>query len=114
VSDHREAARLDLHGGLRADVLVPQPATVRQLSGDGMQVETGFPLQLDSVHDFRLTLGAQSLVVKGRVVHERISDVDRDVVIYRSGIEFVSASREVAAAIAEYVERLRQQRHPAG
>ena len=30
---------------------------------------TSFALQLDSVHDFRLTLHNRSIVVKGRVVH---------------------------------------------
>ena len=54
-----------------------------------MQVETGFPLQLDSLHDFRLTLGDRSVVVKGRIAHSRISDVDQDIITYRSGVEFI-------------------------
>lgn len=110
MSDQREASRLDVLGVLHGDVLVPQPATITQISGVGMQVETAFPLQLDSLHDFRLTAGDQSFVVKGRVVHSHISDVDRDVVIYRSGIEFADASQGVVAAIARLVERIRQQR----
>jgi hypothetical protein len=110
LRDHREAPRLDVLGVLHGEVLVPQPTVITQISCAGMRVETSFPLQLDSVHDFRLMLGDDSLVVKGRVVHAHISDVDRDAVIYLSGIEFVDASPGVVAAIAQHVERIRQQR----
>ena len=80
--------------------MVFQPTAVHQISQGGMQVETAFPLQLDSLHDFRLTLGDRSIVVKGRVAHSRISDVDQDGVTYRSGIEFIEPSERVAAVIA--------------
>ena len=69
--------------------MVFQPAGIRQMSRGGMQVETSFPLQLDSLHDFRLTLGDRSVVVKGRIAHSRISDVDQDIITYRTGVEFI-------------------------
>ena len=71
-----------------------------------MQVETGFPLQLDSLHEFRLTLKDRSIVVKGRIAHSRISDVDQDIITYRSGVEFIELSERVAAAIAEFVDEI--------
>jgi len=83
-----------------------QPSDVRQMSQGGMQVETGFPLQLHSIHDFRLTLGERSVVVKGRIAHSRISDVDQDIITYRSGVEFVDLSDRVADAIAHFVDAL--------
>ncbi|MEY4637120.1 MAG: hypothetical protein RJA55_2918 [Acidobacteriota bacterium] len=86
--------------------MVYQQTAVRQMSHGGMQVETAFPLQLDSLHEFRLTLGNRSVVVKGRVVHSRISDVDQDVITYRTGVEFVELSDRVAAAIAHFVDEL--------
>lgn len=86
--------------------MVFQPATVRQLSHGGMQVETGFPLQLDSLHDFRLSLGERFVVVKGRVAHSRISDVDQDIITYRTGVEFIELPERVAAAIASFVDEL--------
>jgi hypothetical protein len=76
------------------------------MSHGGMQVETSFPLQLDSLHDFRLTLGERSVVVKGRIAHSRISDVDQDIVTYRSGVEFIELPERVAAAIAAFVDEL--------
>jgi len=79
-----------------------------------MQVETGFPLQLDSLHDFRLTLGDLSVVVKGRIAHSRICDVDQDIITYRSGIQFIEPSEHVAAAIQHFVDELAKEKEKAG
>jgi hypothetical protein len=105
----RDSERIELLGGLSGEVMVFQAMRIRQISKGGMQIETGFPLQLDSLHDFRLTLpGGRSVVVKGRVAHARISDVDHDVVRYLSGVEFVEPSEHVVGVIAEVLEVLRQ------
>ena len=106
ASDKRDSERVELLGALQGEVMVFQPTAVRQMSHGGMQVETSFPLQLDSLHDFRLTLGDRSVVVKGRVAHSRISDVDQDIVTYRTGVEFIEPSERVAAAIAHFVDEL--------
>ena len=90
--------------------MVYQPAAIRQMSHGGMQVETSFPLQLDSLHDFRLTIGAQSVVVKGRIAHSRISDVDQDIITYRTGIQFIEPSERVAAAIQHFVDELAERK----
>lgn len=108
----RDTERIELLGALRGEVMVFQPTAVRQISKGGMQVETAFPLQLDSLHDFRLTLGDRSIVVKGRVAHSRISEFDQDGVTYRSGVEFIEPSERVASAISDFVELLRQERTP--
>ena len=78
-----------------------------------MQVETGFPLQLDSLHDFRLTLGELSVVVKGRIAHSRISDVDQDIITYLSGVQFIEPSEHVAAAIQHFVDALSKEKEKA-
>ena len=67
-------------------------------------------MQLDSLHDFRLTLGDRSVVVKARVVHSHISTVGSDRLTYRTGIEFVDVSEPVTEAIAGFVEALGAQR----
>jgi hypothetical protein len=76
----------------------------------GAQVETTISLQLDSLHEFRLTLGDRSVIVKGRVAHCSISDVDQELVTYRSGIEFVEPSERVLAAIAGFLHAIRDGR----
>lgn len=104
--DKRDTERIEILGELGGEVMVFQPMAIREISRGGAQVETSFPLQLDSLHDFRLTLGDRSIVIKGRVAHCSISDVDQEVVLYRSGIEFVEPPERVAGVIAEFIDAI--------
>jgi hypothetical protein len=90
--------------------MVFQPMTVRQISRGGAQVEATFRLQLDSLHDFRLTLGDRSVVVKGRIVHCTIADVEEEQVAYRAGVEFVEPSEHALQAIGEFLSALEASR----
>jgi c-di-GMP-binding flagellar brake protein YcgR len=110
ASDSRDSERVDFVGALHGEVMVFQPSAIRQISHGGMQVETSFPLQLDSLHDFRITLGERSVVVKGRIAHSRISDVDQDIVTYRTGVEFIELSDRVAAAIQDFVDEIAREK----
>lgn len=103
----RDSERLPILGTLQGEVKAYQPITVQQVSVGGMQVETSFPLHLDSLYDFRLTLRNHSIVIKGRVAHARIIDVDQDIVMYRSGIEFIEPSGPVQETINALVEELK-------
>ena len=58
--DKRDRERLPMARQLEGAVMVFQPMTVADISQTGAQVETPFPLQLDSLHDFRLSLGFQN------------------------------------------------------
>ena len=111
VSDEkRDGARLTVLGDLFGEVMVYEPMLIKEVGIGGATVETRFPFHLDSLHDLRLTLGGRSIVVKGRVVHSRISDVDQDIVTYRTGVEFVEPSERVTAAIAEFLESVKADR----
>src|SRR5437870_6166623 len=103
----RDAERLQILGELQGEVMIFQPMAIKELSHGGAQVETGFPLQLDSLHQFRLTLGDRSVIVKGRVVHCSISDVDQELVTYRSGIEFIEPSDRVYSVISEFIDAIK-------
>src|SRR6186713_578192 len=107
ASHKRDSERVELLGALHGEVMAFQPSDICQMSHGGMQVETGFPLQLDSLHDFRLTLGERSVVVKGRIVHSSISDMDQEIVLYRSGVEFVEPSERVHDVIADFVDAIK-------
>ena len=106
ADDKRDTERIEILGELRGEVMVFQPMAIREISRGGAQVETAFPLQLDSLHDFRLTLGDSSIVLKGRVAHCSISDVDQEIVIYRSGIEFIEPPDRVASVIAHFIDAI--------
>jgi hypothetical protein len=102
--DKRDKQRIQILGELQGEVMIFQPMAIKQISRGGAQVETAFPLQLNSLHDFRLTLGDRSIVVKGRVAHSSITDVDQELVVYRSGLEFIEPSERVSAVIAEFID----------
>ena len=110
MSDKREAARLSMLGHLPGEIMVLEPMLVAELSRSGATIETRFPLQLNSLHDLRLTLRPRPVVIKGRVIHCRISDVDQDVVTYLSGMEFVEPTERVVTAIGEFLDGLALER----
>lgn len=110
IDDKRGGERFPILGELHGEVTVFQPITIREISRGGAQIETSVPLQLNSLHQFRLMLGDRSIVVRGRVAHCRVSDVDDQGTTYRSGVEFIEMSEPVAAAIADFIEAIRTAR----
>jgi hypothetical protein len=110
VEDKRGAERIPILGELQGEMMVFQPMQVKDISVRGATVETRYPLQLNSLHDIRLIVGQKSVILKGRVVHSRISDVDQDIVTYRTGLEFLEVPERVAAAVTEFLESLKANR----
>ena len=110
MDDKRAAERVPILGELQGEMMVFQPMQVKDISRTGATVETRYPLHLNSLHDIRLMVGTKSVILKGRVVHSRISDVDQDIVTYRTGLEFLEMSELVVAAIDEFLESLKANR----
>src|SRR5688500_6493102 len=106
-ASRRAHERLDLPSPVSGEVKIYHSMTIRQLSKGGALIEIGVPLQLDSLHDFRLALGGRSMVGKGRVVHSHISTVGSDRVAYHTGIEFVDLSEPVSQALGAFIDALR-------
>ena len=106
----RKSERVPILGDVHGEIMVFEPLQVKELAPHGATIETAFPLPLNSLHDLRLTLGDRSIIVKGRVVHSQIRDVDQDVVIYWTGIEFVEPSDHASSAIGEFLGAVRTQR----
>lgn len=105
--EKRERERIEILGELHGEVMLFQPVAIKEISVGGAQIETMFPLQLNSLHDFRLTLGDRSLVLKGRVAHCRISDVDQELVTYRSGVEFIEPSDRISGVISDFIDAIK-------
>jgi hypothetical protein len=108
--ERRDGDRIPILGELTGGVMVFQPMTVTEIGVGGMQIEMRSPLQLDSLHDFRLPLDDRPVVLKGRVVHCRISDVDTNQVLYRTGIEFIDPPEHARQAIEKYIESMKNAR----
>jgi PilZ domain len=105
----RDTERVPVPAPLYGEVKVYQPMTILDISKGGAQIETPFALQLDSLHDFRISLGDRSIVVKGRVAHCHIGELNEGVVLYRTGVEFIEASDHVKAAVQHFLQVLRQE-----
>lgn len=103
---NRRVERIEILGELRGEVMVYEPMAITEISRKGAQIETSFPLQIDSLHDFRLVLGERSLVVKGRVVHSHICDLEEGATIYRAGLEFIEPSGRVQDAIGDFMDAI--------
>ncbi len=108
--NQRDTERIGILGELNGEVMVFQPMAIKEISVGGAQIETSFPLQLDSLHEFRLSLGDRSIIVKGRVAYCQISDVDQELVRYRSGLEFTELSERVQAVITGFIEAIKDGR----
>ena len=103
AGNKRDRERVPLEGQVRGEVMVFQPMTILDISVGGAQIEAAFALQLDSIHDFRLSLGDRSVVVKGRVAHCHIGELTDISAFYRTGIEFVDLSDHARNAIGDFV-----------
>jgi hypothetical protein len=103
----RDSVRVPVPAPLHGEVKVFQPMTILDVSAGGAQIETPFALQLDSLHEFRISLGERSVVVKGRIAHCHIGELKSGVVIYRTGVEFVEVSDHVQSAIEHFVAALK-------
>lgn len=103
MTEKRETERVPVPGQLAGEVMVFEPMTILDVSARGAQIETKFALHLDSLRDFRLSLGDRSVVVKGRIVHCQIGELKEGAVLYRTGVEFVEPSEHALSAIQTFV-----------
>ncbi len=110
TEEKRDSPRVQVPGQVTGEVTIFQPVTILDISERGAQVETTFQLQLEGLHDFRLSLGARSVVVKGRIVHCQIGELRDGVVLYRTGVEFIQPSPHAQLAIEAFVEAQRAAR----
>jgi hypothetical protein len=99
--------RVAVPSPLSGEVKIYQPMTILDISRGGAQIETSFALQLDSLHDFRISLGERSIVVSGRIANCHVGELKEGIVLYRTGVEFVETSEHVRSAIAGFIEALK-------
>jgi hypothetical protein len=109
-AERRQGERVEILGDLHGEMTVLQDMVVREIGPEGAQIETRTPLRLDSLHTLRLPLGSRPIVVRGRVVHCRVSEIEQDAVAYCAGIEFVEMPPAVREAIEEFLRFLRAAR----
>jgi hypothetical protein len=104
--ERRSKDRHEILGQIAGDVTIMQPMAVLEISTGGALIEVGVPLMLESLHDFRLTVGDHTVVVKARVAHCRVTEVELEHLVYRAGIEFVNVPPHAMEAIRSYIDVL--------
>jgi hypothetical protein len=109
-SEKRQFERLAVLGHLAGDVMVPQPISITEISDVGVKAVATFPLQMNSLHDLRLRLDTQSVVVSARVVHCTLVEVDHDAVRYRIGLEFIEVPDRIWLTITAYLDAQKRAR----
>ena len=110
ADEKRDTERMSILGELAGEIMRFEPMLIREIGRGGVTIETRFPLHLNSLHDVRLMLGGRPVVVKGRVVHSRICDVDQELVSYSTGMEFVEPAEHVIEAIVEFLQTVQADR----
>jgi hypothetical protein len=95
-----------ISGELPGEVTIIEPVRVLEISQHGTMVEVDVRLALESLHEFRLDLSECVVIVKGRIVHCELHELEPERVIYRAGIEFIETSLHVYEAIAEFIRRV--------
>ena len=106
--ERREDERYPVLGALDGDVMVFLPMAMTEIAKGGVQVETPFAFQIDSIHELRIALGDRPVIVKGRVTHCSIIDIDHEFVKYRTGLEFVDLPPRLADTIGAFVDAMKK------
>lgn len=97
--ERRRSGRVDLLAELDGHVVtLDESIRVTQLSEGGLTIETTAPLSPRLIHDFRLSVGDRSVIVRARVRHSRVL-VRGDVVSYVAGLGFEGPSDEAREVI---------------
>ncbi|MEO6214147.1 MAG: PilZ domain-containing protein [Vicinamibacterales bacterium] len=103
MPDKRGVERVRLSGQVGGEATVFHPMAILDLSERGIRIETSYPLQNDSLHDFRLLLDGPSVVLKGRIAYCQVGDIRGGIALYRCGVEFVEPPAHVLSAIQDFV-----------
>ena len=86
--ERRRSRRVEVMGDLAGtSVRLDEPIVIKEMSAGGLTIATKFPFKVGSTQEFRVTRDHESTLLKGRVVHQRVT-LDRDEVSYISGIQF--------------------------
>ena len=108
----RDNERVPVPSPIHGEVKVFQPMTILDVSHGGAQIETLFALHLDSLHDFKISLGDRSIVVKGRIANCHIGELREGIVLYRIGVEFIENSEHVQTALDHFIKALKAATRP--
>jgi hypothetical protein len=104
--ERRQSPRIDILGELQGQaILLDETIEIRQMSEGGITIVTRYPFKIQSLHDFQLTAGSESMIVSGRIVHRRML-VERDETFYVLGVQFIDVAEKAGSWIREFLHML--------
>ena len=108
ASERRRAPRVDLVGQIRGELVSKDvPIRVREISIGGLSMETAEPFEVNSRHEFLLTLGdGAGVSVVGRVAYCRVEDRPGGKV-FISGIQFLDEDPSTVSDVSGLVKNVR-------
>lgn len=108
--DRRRSPRIELLGRVRGHIVsLDTPVVVRDMSLGGMSMESAFPFEVGSRHEFRLALGDGSLVLlRGEIRHSRNIGVPGGTALYLTGVQFVDeAPPDGETTVADLIDKIK-------
>jgi len=108
--ERRRAPRIEILGRVRGHIMsLDAPVVVREMSLGGMAMETSFPFDVGSLHEFRLELGDGSWVLlQGQVRHCRNVAASGASALYVTGIQFVDQEPpEGATTVSDLIDKIK-------
>lgn len=109
LADRRLPPRFEMAGTSRGTLDALEPLSVRNLSTNGMLIESPHPLEVGSIHEFQLIEGTTSVRVRAAVGHvspPRESSADR---YYLVDLEFTNLDAESSAVLSRWFDKLSAQ-----
>lgn len=111
-SERRRAPRIEVLGRLHGHVVsIDTPVTVREISLVGLSFSAPIQFPLGAEHEFRLTLGDESVIeLRGRVVRTQPVEGADGRSAFVMGVQFLDddgAAEEAFSGIAGVVDRLK-------
>jgi hypothetical protein len=114
LADRRLTSRLEIVGQQWGMLDALEPLRVRNLSSDGMLIESPNPLEVGSIHEFQLIDGTTSLRVRAAVRHvspSRQSSAERYFLV---GLEFLNLDSRSSAIVGRWLDGQSAQSTPRG
>ena len=105
LADRRLASRFEIVGGQWGILDALEPLRVRNVSPEGMLLESPNPLAVGSIHEFQLIDGTTAIRVHAAVRH--LSPLRQSIAerYFTMGLEFLSLDTRSSRVIAQWVTR---------
>jgi PilZ domain-containing protein len=111
VSDRRAQTRFDVIGSLWGVLELEEEARLRNVSANGVLLDSPVPMALDSTQEIRLEVDGQDVTVEARVRHVRLQSGDAVEPRYVIGLEFVEPPLSVLQSIEQLSATISLDRH---